>query len=135
MNILYNTFFLFLLFIITSPLYADQCPTPEIIKERKISRDYEWTIDERRTLDDVLSVKKLYSVRIKNNGEFIACYYSGVKNLLRLDGKPIKESCVLNKTSNSWEKAEHGDLVCKEKDLSLCSYNIDCDESKYTNGE
>ena len=65
-------------FLNTGLVKADHCPSPETIKERKISRDYEWTIDERRTLDDVLAVEKLYSVRIKNQGEFIACYYSGL---------------------------------------------------------
>ena len=108
---------------------ADQCPTPEIIKDRKISRDYEWTIDERRSLDDVLSVDNLYSVRIKNKGEFIACSYSGSKNLLRLDGKPVKKGCVVNKNSGSWELAENGEKVSKEADLGLCVYNINCGTS------
>ncbi len=108
--ILFNKYSFFILLLISPiQLFADQCPTPEIIKDRKISRDYEWTIDERRTLDDVLSVEKLYSVRIKNNGEFIACYYSGSRNLLRLDGKPLKEACVVNNYSGSWELAENGE--------------------------
>ncbi|MCZ6803830.1 MAG: hypothetical protein O7D86_07835 [Proteobacteria bacterium] len=108
---------------------ADQCPTPEIIKDRMISRDYEWTIDERRTLDDVLSVEKLYSIRIKNKGEFIACSYSGSKNLLRLDGKPVKEGCSVNKSSGNWELAENGEQICKEAELGLCVYDINCKES------
>jgi len=105
---------------------ADQCPTPELIKDRKISRDYEWTIDERRSLDDVLSVEKLYSVRIKNKGEFIACYYSGSKSLLRLDGKPLKENCLVDKNKGSWETTVDGEQVCKEADLMLCVYDINC---------
>jgi hypothetical protein len=130
-----NYKFIFLLCIFINPrqLIADQCPTPEIIKERKISRNYEWTIDERRSLDDVLSVEKLYSVRIKNNGEYIACYYSGSKNLLRLDGKPLKQSCQVIKISASWELAGNGEQVCKEDDPGLCKYDMNCDESDRIN--
>jgi len=109
---------------------ADQCPLAEIVKERKISRDYEWTIDERRSLDDVLSVEKLYSVRIKNKGEFIACYYSGDKNLVRLDGSSLKKGCLVNKKSGAWEGAENGEQICKEEDLNLCVYEIHCNESE-----
>lgn len=123
----FNFICLLCFFINSGPAIADQCPTVEIIKERKISRDYEWTIDERRSLDDVLSVEKLYSVRIKNKGEFIACYYSGSKNLLRLDGTSLKKECVLNKTSGRWEFSENGEQVCKEEDLNLCHYEINCE--------
>jgi hypothetical protein len=107
---------------------ADQCPSAEIVKERKISREYDWSIDERRSLDDVLSVEKLYSVRIKNNGEFVACYYTGSKKLLRLDGASIKEGCIVNQKSGSWQLSENGEQVCKEQDLNLCIYEIHCNE-------
>jgi len=125
----YKFICLLCIFINPRQLIADQCPTPEIIKDRKISRDYEWTIDERRSLDDVLAVENLYSVRIKNKDEFIACFYSGSKNLLRLDGKPVKEGCVVNKKSGSWELVENGEKVCKETDLGLCVYDIYCGKS------
>jgi len=128
--ILFNklkSLFAILLLMSSNQLLADQCPTPELIKDRKITRDYEWTIDERRTLDDVLSVEKLYSVRIKNNGEYIACYYSGSKNLLRLDGKPLKQTCKVNYISGSWEIAENGEQICKEDELGLCEYDINCE--------
>jgi hypothetical protein len=124
------SFILLLFFFIKSGLVlADQCPSSEIIKERNISRDYEWTIDERRSLKDVLSVEKLYSVRIKNKGEFIACFYSGSKKLLRLDGASLTEKCVIRIQSGNWEQAENGEQVCKEDDLSLCLYEIHCEES------
>jgi hypothetical protein len=109
-------------------LMAEHCPTPEKIKERKINRDYEWTLDERRTLEDVLSVEKLYSVRIKNDAEYIACYYSGSKNLLRLDGKPLKQPCIIRAISGHWESTNLGEHVCKEDDLALCEYDIRCEE-------
>ena len=130
MNSFKNNYnFICFLWLSISPVLviADQCPSPEIIKERKISRDYEWTINEKRSLDDVLSVEKLYSVRIKNKGEFVACYYSGSKNLLRLDGSPIEEECVINKSSGSWEFLENGEQICKEEDLNLCQYEIHCE--------
>ncbi|MCG8378773.1 MAG: hypothetical protein MI865_04770 [Proteobacteria bacterium] len=105
--------------------YAEQCPSPDIIKDRKISREYEWTIDERRTLEDVLAVEKLFSVRIKNQGEFIACYYSGNRGILRLDGKPLKDSCRIQTESGNWKKIE-GETVCLDEELSLCIYKIEC---------
>jgi hypothetical protein len=129
----YNFIYLSYLFINPSLVIADQCPSPEIIKERKISRAYEWTIDERRSLDDVLSVEKLYSVRIKNKGEFIACYYSGSKNLLRLDGTSLKKECVVKKKSGNWDFSENGEQVCKEENLNLCHYEIHCEESSENN--
>ncbi len=109
-------------------LIAEQCPSPEKIKERKINRDYEWTIDERRTLEDVLSVEKLYSVRIKNEAEYIACSYSGGRNLLRLDGKPLKQPCIISSISGRWELTNTGEQVCKEDDLARCEYGIKCEE-------
>lgn len=114
-------------FLNTGLVMADQCPSPEVIKERKISRDYEWTIDERRTLDDVLAVEKLYSARIKNQGEFIACYYSGGKQLLRLDGKPEKKDCWVAESNGKWNTIGEVETVCGEHDITLCQFNIKCE--------
>lgn len=110
-----------------NPALADQCPSASDIKERKISREYDWTIDERRSLEDVLSVEKLYSVRSINQGEFIACYYSRLKGLLRLDGKPEKGNCSIDTISGDWELVNNGEQVCKEGDLSLCVFVIKCE--------
>ena len=112
---------------------AEQCPDPEKIKERKINRDYEWTIGERRTLEDVLSVEKLYSVRIKNEAEYVACYYSGSRNLLRMDAKPLKQPCIISRISGHWEMTNSGEHVCKEADLALCEYDIKCEETNDPN--
>ncbi len=111
-------------------LFADQCPTPEKIKERNISREYDWTINERRTLEDVLSVEKLYSVRIRNEAEYIACYYSGSRSLLRLDGKPLKQSCRVKKVSGRWESTGNDEQICQEEDLGKCEYDMKCDDIK-----
>lgn len=130
----YNLICLLYLFIYSSLVLAEQCPSAETVKERKISRDYEWSIDERRSLDDVLSVEKLYSVRIKNKGEFIACYYSSNKNLLRLDGAPLDKDCTINEKSGVWESSENGEQVCKEEDLNLCVYEIHCSDVDMNKG-
>lgn len=128
MNKLNSQPFIYLFFLLFSvSVFADQCPTPQIVKDRKISRTYDWTIDERRTLDDVLSVEKLYSVRIINKGEFIACYYSLPKGNLRLDGKPEKQDCLVKTVSGNWKQVNNDEQVCKEKDLSLCRYEIKCE--------
>ncbi len=125
-KIKFNLICLLCLLIFSSLVNADQCPSVETVKERNISREYDWSIDERRTLDDVLSVEKLYSVRIKNKGEFIACYYSGSKNLLRLDGAPLKKDCTIDEKSGAWELSKNGEQICNEEDLNLCVYEIHC---------
>ena len=124
----YQYIYFIILSISPSLLFADHCPTPEKIKERNISREYDWTINERRTLEDVLSVEKLYSVRIRNEAEYIACYYSGSRSLLRMDGKPLKQSCRVKKISGRWEPTENGDQICMEDDLGKCEYEIKCDD-------
>ena len=113
----YRYIYFIILSISPCLLFADQCPTPEKIKERNISREYDWTINERRTLEDVLSVEELYSVRINNKAEYIACYYSGSRSLLRLDGKPLKQTCGVKKISGRWEATENDEQICLEDDL------------------
>ncbi len=119
---------------VSSSVYADKCPAPDIIVERKISREYEWTIDERRTLEDVLAVEKLYSVRIKNNGEFIACYYATGKTLLRMDAKPMKTGCVVIEYGGKWSQVDAAERVCAEADSYDCQFAIYCDETKAEQG-
>ncbi len=123
------TFGIVLMLIAINAVYADQCPTPDIIKERKISRAYDWTIDERRTLEDLLAVEELYSVRIKNNGEFAACYYSSPGQLLRLDAKPLKEDCTVAKYEGNWADSSASEQVCNEPDVYQCRFAIYCDET------
>lgn len=129
----YRYFYFLILLINPSLLFADQCPTPEKIKERDITREYDWTINERRTLEDVLSVEKLYSVRINNQAEYIACYYSGSRSLLRLDGKPLKQPCRVKEISGRWELTENDEQICLEDDLGKCEYDIKCDDEKEVN--
>ena len=104
---------------------ADVCPSPEIVRERGISREYEWTINERQTLEDVLAVEKLYSVRIKNKGEFVACYYYTSKQRpMRLDAKPLKANCSVTRYSDNWEAPDGLELVCRDDDVYQCRFAI-----------
>ena len=56
------------IFLCTQNAIADSCPTVKDINYRLISRDYEWTVDEGVTLDELLSVKELIAVSIENEG-------------------------------------------------------------------
>lgn len=129
----YRYIYSVMLLVYSGLLFAEQCPTPDKIKARNISREYDWTINERRTLEDVLSVEKLYSVRIKNKAEYIACSYSGGRGLLRLDGKPLKQSCLVAEISGRWKSIENGEQICVEEDLGKCEYAIKCEEIKAIN--
>ena len=124
----YNFIFVLLFILNINAVSADECPTAEIVKERKISQKYDWSIDERRSLKDVLAVEKLYSVRIKNQGEFVACYYTGENGLLRLDGGVFDENCLINQKSGDWIKTEKDEYICNELDVSQCSFEIHCEK-------
>lgn len=126
----FNFIFLFILFINFNAVMADECPSAKTVKERKISRDYDWSIDERRSLEDVLSVEELYSVRIKNRGEFIACYYTNENGLLRLDGAPLEKNCAIKVQSGNWIETEKSEKICKEKDVSACAFEIQCEKTE-----
>lgn len=106
---------------------ADHCPSPDVVKQRKISRDYEWTLDERRTLEDVLAVETLYSARIKNSGDFVACYYSSGSQLLRLDAKPEKKGCLIVESGGKWNIINEVEAVCGDKEITLCEFTVKCE--------
>ena len=111
-----------------SLIYADSCPSVQIVKDRKISRAYAWYIDERRTLEDVLAVEKLYSARLKNNGEYVRCYYSGNGRLLEMDAWPLKAGCSIVEFKGEWEASDEQESVCNEEDVSMCQFALYCDE-------
>ena len=117
-----------ILLLITSLVLADTCPAPQTVKDRKISRVYAWYIDERRTLDDVLAVEKLYSVRLKNNGEYVSCYYSGNGLLLEMDAWPLKAGCSVVEHKGVWRTISEEERVCDEQDMAACQFAIYCDE-------
>ncbi|NIQ17085.1 MAG: hypothetical protein GTO02_22685, partial [Candidatus Dadabacteria bacterium] len=63
---------------------ADSCPSIKDITYRLISKDYEWTVDEGVTLNNLLSVEQLIAVSIENNGEFVSCKYKYKEKFLKL---------------------------------------------------
>ena len=112
----------------TQLVIADSCPSVKDISYRLISRDYEWTVDEGVTLDELLSVKELIAVSIENEGEFVSCKYKTGEKFIKLDGLPDTEKCPLHKTSGSWFVTGTNRLVCDEEDLFLCVFETDCKE-------
>ena len=120
--------FLFFVYILlcTQQAIADSCPTVKDISYRLISRDYEWTVDEGVTLDDLLSVKQLIAVSIENEGEFVSCKYKTGEKFIKLDGLPDTEKCPLQNTSGNWFVTGTNRWVCDEEDLFLCVFDTDC---------
>jgi hypothetical protein len=122
-------FFLYVNFTAHS-VFADNCPSVKDITYRLISKDYEWTVDEGVTLENLLSVEELFAVNIENNGEFVSCNYKNDEKILKLDGLPIKEKCPLINSSGNWINTDTNRLVCDEEDLSLCLFDTDCSKEK-----
>lgn len=117
----------FLFFFHISDVFPENCPTPEKIRERKISDQYEWTVQEGVTLDNLLSVQQLYSVRIINFDDYISCRYSTGKWPVKLDGKPVNNKCHVLPETGEWVGTDSGSLVCKEKDPGKCGFRIECE--------
>ena len=105
---------------------ADGCPTPDEVRERKISRDYEWTVDERTSLENILSVNRLIAVRIVSKGEFVSCRYSTGDQLFSMDGLPHSVECMITISSGVWVRTTTGVSVCQEKDTAQCLFDIEC---------
>ena len=106
-------------------VYAFSCPSPEEIRERKISRDFEWTVNDDTSLDDMLSVTRLIAISIENQLEYVSCKYKIDSKFIKLDGKPVSENCSISISSGSW--LTHGNRkICSEKELDQCLFDIDC---------
>jgi hypothetical protein len=117
---------LFVLILTVSNAYADRCATPLEVKDRLISPDYEWSVNEEVTLDGLLSVSQLYGVTIENYGEFVACKYEASQQYIRLDGAPKDSKCPVRPISDNWFISESGRMVCDEKDNTLCHFESAC---------
>jgi hypothetical protein len=118
-------FFSFILLAVPTA-FADRCPAPDEVRERKISMDYEWTVGERVTLENILLVKRLIAVRVINNGEFVLCRYTTERQLVRMYGLPKSEGCVISISSGEWIGINTGESVCQEKDTTQCLFDIEC---------
>ena len=107
---------------------AETCPAVSEIIERQISKLYEWTVEEGTTLDDLLSVNRLFSVRIHDNGRFVSCRYTARKWPVKLDASPEINDCHVIQSGGHWKEVDSGQLVCDEKNLFACEFSISCDD-------
>lgn len=116
-----------LMSVLHLPAAAETCPATAEIIERRISNLYEWTVEEGTSLDDLLSVNRLFSVRILNGGEFVSCQYTTRKWPVKLDAKPEVGGCRVIQTAGNWEETPSGHQVCRQKNLYACEFRITCD--------
>ncbi len=117
---------LFLGLLSASNTHADRCPTPEDIRDRNLSTDYDWSVNEQVSLDALLSVKKLYGASVENYGEFIACKYEADQQYIRLDGSPNIQNCRVVTLDENWFDSEDGKTVCMDDDITLCKFIYRC---------
>ena len=121
-----NTGIIFILLMTNTQ--ADVCPTAEEIRDRKISKSYDWAVGENTTLKELLSVKTLYAVRIMDFDSYISCRYTTEKWPVILDGTPRAEQCRVMPTGGEWTGTDSGQLVCREKDVTRCGFKLDCEK-------
>jgi hypothetical protein len=107
---------------------ADVCPTAEEIRDKKISRSYDWAVTENTTLDELLSVKDLYAVRIMDYDSYVSCRYTAVEWPVTLDGNPLDSECRIVPDAGEWTGTDSGELVCREKDVTKCGFKMECRE-------
>jgi hypothetical protein len=117
---------LLLFFFLIPAVYAERCATPDEVRDRRISPDYEWSVNEEVTLDGLLSVRQLYAVSIENYGEFVACKYEANQQYIRLDGAPKNSTCPIRVLSDNWFVSTGGQTVCDESDITLCRFEASC---------
>ena len=120
---------LFVFFLVMSKwfvVYADTCPTPKEIKDRKVPEAYEWTVHYELALDDLLKSTRLFSVSIENHGEFISCRYDSPRREARIDGVSKEEKCLISVESGDWFIMDNGGVLCMEEDKKLCQFKYEC---------
>jgi hypothetical protein len=117
---------MFMVFFIASSVHAERCATPDEVKNRMVSPDYEWSVSEGVTLEGILSVRQLYAVTIENYGEFITCKYEASQQYIRLDGAAKNSKCPIQTISDNWFVNEGGQTVCGETDFTLCRFEPSC---------
>lgn len=116
----------FIMIIAASGAQAERCATPDEVRDRNISPDYEWSVNESVTLEGILSVRRLYAVTIENYGEFVACKYEANQQYIRLDGAPKNNKCPIQVISDNWFASASGQTVCEESDITLCRFGPSC---------
>ena len=121
-------YILFLLFFMGSNVLADTCPAPSEIKARNIPDDYDWSVAENISLEQLINVEILFSVRIKNKNEYIACYYRNSDRVIRLDGLPLGKDCRVYHESNNWQVTDNHEWFCDDEDKYSCLYKKNCSD-------
>lgn len=119
--------FIFLV-LLSNVSFAETCPAPSEIKARDISKEYDWSVDESITLEQLVNVEALFGVRIKNKNEYIACYYRGKDKVIRLDGLPLGKDCRVFHESTNWKVTEKHEWYCDAEDKYQCVYAKTCSE-------
>ncbi len=109
-----------------SNVMADTCPSPKDIRDREISTRYDWAVGENTSLKELLSVQTLYAVRIMDYDGYVSCRYTTKKWPVILDGTPKPEQCRVMPTGGEWTGTDSGQLVCREKDVTKCLFNLEC---------
>lgn len=125
-NILKSILHLPLIVLLVSNVHAERCATPDEVRDRLISPDYEWSVNEEVTLETLLSVRLLYQVTIENYGEFVSCKYEANQQFIRLDGVPKLSKCPVRVISDNWFISASGQTVCDEDDNTLCRFESAC---------
>jgi hypothetical protein len=118
--------YIFLCLLSICTVQAERCATPDEVRDRRISPDYDWSVSEGVTLEAVLSVTQLYQVTIENYGEFVACKYEANQQYIRLDGAPKDTKCPVQSVSDNWFVSVSGQTVCEEEDSTLCRFEPSC---------
>ena len=123
-----SIFVSFVLLILSFNLKAEDysCPSIDSIKSRTISKDFDWTVSENTSLEQVLNVTELIDVSIENHGEFIGCIYKSDNHKVRLDAKPITVDCLVVSNSKNWLLNQKGQSVCNEPNKMDCKFEISC---------
>ena len=124
LRVLTQTTLIFL--FMASSAHADTCPSPKDIRDREISTRYDWAVGENTTLKELLSVQTLYAVRIMDYDSYVSCRYTTKKWPVILDGTPRAEQCRVMPTGGEWTGTDSGQLVCREKDVTKCLFNLEC---------
>ena len=122
----YGLIFILLFSGVYTESFGDSCPSPKTIRDRKLSQNYEWTVDENTTLQNLLSVKKLYAVRIMDQDAYVSCHYTTDKWPIKLDVTPVSGQCKSLPQGDNWKNTESGQVVCQEKDVRKCGFTFEC---------
>lgn len=119
---------IFLILIISNNSFATSftCPAVQSIKDRTISKEFDWTVSEETSLESVLNVSELLSVTIENHGQFLRCTYNSSDVEVNMDAKPITVDCLIVPSSQNWINHDNGRSVCNDVVKGRCEIETSC---------